>query len=339
MLFSIMAKIFRFLQKENLGKMLVLLMLMIIFSSAGIHYYEKLSLPDSFWWSIVTLTTVGYGDISPSSPAGRMIGILLMFFGIGLLGMFTATVAGIIVERKLKEDKGMTSYNFTNHIIICGWNGRAAAVLNELRADPRTSTTPVILIAELEGKPLDDEFLFFIKGEVSEETLKKAALPEAKTAIILGDDNLSENARDAKVVLATLTVETVNPNVYTIVQLADANNVKHCERAKADEIIVGSEFGSRLLARAARDHGISKVLSELLSSRIGNDLVKIPLPQDLNDKSFLEIFTVMKKEYDNTVLAIQKNDGTVVSNPDVNFKVPAGSYLIVIAGGNRKKNE
>ena len=48
--------------------------------------------------------------------------VLELFFGIGILGMFTATVAGVFVEKKLKEDKGMTSFNLKDHIIICEWN-------------------------------------------------------------------------------------------------------------------------------------------------------------------------------------------------------------------------
>ena len=68
------------------------------------------------------MTTVGYGDISPTTLGGRLIGMLIMFCGIGVLGIFSATVASVLVERKLKEDRGMHSYDFSDHIITFGLN-------------------------------------------------------------------------------------------------------------------------------------------------------------------------------------------------------------------------
>ena len=282
----------------------------------------------------MTLTTVGYGDITPISVGGRAIGILIMFFGIGILGMFTATIASIFVAKKQKEDRGMNSFNYQNHIILCEWNLRAREILYELRNDHRIGRSPIILIADVEMKPVDDDYLFFIRGDVTEENLRRANLEKASTAIILGDDRLDANARDARVVLTTLTVECVNPKVYTIVELVDNANIRHCERANADEIIVGSDFSSKLISRATLDHGISKVMSELLSSRMGNDLFKIPVKESQAGKTFIEVFTEMKRTNNSIVLGIQKgNEGMVISNPPVDISVEKGDFLIIISQG------
>ncbi|MFQ5822596.1 MAG: potassium channel family protein [bacterium] len=327
-------RILLFLQRENLHRLLLILVVLIFLSTLGLALFERKSLIEAVWWSVVTITTVGYGDITPQSLGGRIIGALIMFFGIGILGLFTATIASIFVEKKMKEERGMRSYDFENHIILCEWNYRAREILHELRMDHRIETAPIILIAEIDVKPVDDKNLFFIQGSITEENLKRANLEKAKTVVILGDDQLEANARDAKAVLITLTVESLNPNVYTIVELVDGTNVQHCERANADEIIVGSEFSSKLISRATLDHGISKVLSELLSSRFGNDLFKIPVPQSMQGKSFIEIFTEMKQSNQSIILAVQKgNEGEVISNPPVDYKVAAGDYLIVISEG------
>ena len=226
----------------------------------------------------------------------------------------------------------MHSFDFENHIILCEWNHRTRSIHRELRMDPRLDTTVIILIAEIEAKPIDDENLYFIQGGVTEENLKRANLKKARTVVILGDDSLEANARDAKAVLTTLTVETINPDVYSIVELANEANVQHCERANANEIIVGSEFSSKLISRAALDHGISKVLSELLSSRFGNDLYKIPVPPSVQGKKYIDVFTEMKRSNHSTILAIQKDmEGEVISNPPVDYQVTAGDYLIVIS--------
>lgn len=328
-----LVRLIRFLQRENLHRLLLIIVILMLLSTAGLVYFEKgVTWNNALWWSIVTLTTVGYGDITPATLPGRFIGIIIMIFGIGILGMFTATIASFFVERKLKEDRGMNSVQLKHHLILCQWNHRAQEVLNELRGDPRTASLPIVLIAKLPAKPVDDDLLFYIQGDIEEENLQKANLPEADTVIILGDDQLDANARDAQVVLATLTVESLNPNVYSIVELVDERNVPHCERAHANEIIVGAEFSSRLISRAAMDHGISKVLSELLSSRFGNELFRIPAPASYVGKPFLTLFTEMKNQHNSTVLAVYKNDSQeIISNPGGDYLLQSGDQLVIIA--------
>ena len=156
-----------------------------------------------------------------------------------------------------------------------------SAIIKELRAEAQTENTPLVLIADIEEKPIDDANLCFVRGTVNEETLEKANLQKARTVVVLGDDSVETTARDAKVVLSTLTIESMNPDVYTVVELVDKANEQHCLRANADEIIVGSELSSHLIASAASDHGISKVVSELLSSRYGNELYSMPVPAEM----------------------------------------------------------
>ena len=84
-----------FLHRENLFRLMGVIVALVVAGAVGLTYFEEnRPLPDALWWSIVTVTTVGFGDISPLTLGGRLIGVVLMFFGIGVLGMFTATIAG-----------------------------------------------------------------------------------------------------------------------------------------------------------------------------------------------------------------------------------------------------
>jgi voltage-gated potassium channel len=335
-------KIWRFIQRENLDRIVVVIAILLCVSSISISWLEpKLSVTDGLWWSIVTLATVGYGDISPSTLGGRIIGVIDMIVGIGVLAALSATLASILVERKIKEDLGMNSYNFENHIILCEWNYRARVILKELRLEPQTQETPIILVANLERKPIDDENLFFIQGQVSDETMNRANLVKAKTVIILGDDSLDYTARDAKVILSTLTVESINPKAYTIVELVDEAYVPTCRRANADEIIVSSELSSMLISQAALNHGISKLVSDLLSTQDGgNQLYKIPIPQSKVGLSFMEVLIYIKQTYQSIVLAVQKgSEGEVISNPPADYQLENNDYLLVIASENPQNRE
>ena len=334
-----MQKIYSFLQRENVLKLLGVIMVIVLCSGYLIAFFEPdLSFASGIWWSIVTLTTVGYGDISPSTPEGRILAVLIMFFGIGLLGILSASLASMLISMRIRENKGMGTSKVSNHIILCEWNHRAKAVLKELWSDPQTENLPIVLIADIKEKPIDDPRLIFVSGVVNEESLKKANLEKASTIVILGDDGVETTARDAKVVLTTLTVESINPQVYSVVELVDKANEQHCQRANADEIIVGSELNSHLIASAASDHGISRIIFELLSSRYGNEIYSMPVPEQMIGSNFLEVFTTMKTENNTTVFGVQKGrGGDFISNPDVDYHVCREDYLLVISKDRKLK--
>jgi len=255
-----------------------------------------------------------------------------MLMGIGFLGLFTATIASIFVEQKLKAEKGLKAVKLTDHLIICGWNHRAEDIVKEIRAHPAGRMAEIVLIADIESKPLDDENLYFVKGEVTEDNLKRANLTEAKNIIILADERLDPRSRDAKTILNTLTVESLHPDVYTCVEIENSDNVAHCRRAKANEIIVSGEFSSKLLARATVNHGISKFIDELLSSQYGEELHKINVSDSMVGRRFIDILMLMKEKYDCIVVAIEsEQEGVFISNPPSGYQIKERDFLILVS--------
>lgn len=335
-------RFWRLSRQQSLDRLVIIVVLLIFLSAIAQTAFERNSGTDEYltfydwlWWSVVTLSTVGYGDVAPETASGRAIATMLILLGTGTLSVFTAAIASIFVQDSLNAQRGMTDYDFRNHIILCEWNYRAREIVSELRADPRTQRVPIVLIADIDAKPLDDDNLYFVKGKVNDETLRRAGIEWAGTAIIVGDDSLNATARDAQVVLATLTVETLRPEAYTVVELIDETNVVHCQRANADEVIVGSEFSTRLLARAVLDRGISKVVSEMLSFRgcqSGSQMRLEPVPAHYVGKTFFEVFVEQKRLHDRIILAIKESDSDVFLNPSADFLLKANSFFIVVSG-------
>ncbi|RSK29385.1 two pore domain potassium channel family protein [Bacillus sp. HMF5848] len=97
--------VYNILKTNGLHKILSATVILIFVSAIPIYYFEPNieTMEDALWWSVVTATTVGYGDISPSTAGGRLIAIVLMIFGIGLVGMITGSIATYFLQGHEKE--------------------------------------------------------------------------------------------------------------------------------------------------------------------------------------------------------------------------------------------
>ena len=319
--------------RNKIVRLFCLTMITLFIGGLGLHYFEKTPrIIDAFWWSFVTITTVGYGDITPSTIGGRIIGVVVMVFGIGILGMFTATIASAFVDTKLKEGKGVNDVKVKDHFIICGWSYKAKEIIAELRADKKVHNRPIVIVADIPEKPIEDENTFFIHGEVDVDILKKANLKDASVVMVLTDENLDSYSRDAKVVLNTLTIRKLNPNVYICVEISDSKNMQHGKLAGADEIIVIGELSGNLLVQAALDHGITKIITELVSNRYGNELYKVKPPENFIGVKFIDILKHIKEKHNAIIVAIESGkENELTANPPMEYTIQPGDYLVLIA--------
>jgi voltage-gated potassium channel len=333
--FVIFRKYMRFLRKENLGRLVIITFFILAVGTVGMALFEMGkndsldSLGDAIWWSFVTVTTVGYGDIFPQSTGGRIIGVVVMIFGIGFLGMFTATIASIFVERKMRQDRGLKALkDLKDHVLLCGWNYTASEVISEIHADDKTKD--IVIVANLEENPVEDAHVEFVRGDPADlNKLEMACFKTASTAIVLHDES-GGNERDGQGVLTVLAIKHECPSIYVCIQILDENNVEHCHRAGADEVIVSGGLTAKLLGQATLDHGVTRVVSELLSNKYGNQLYKIKCPEKYVGATFNSVFAAFKNDHDGIILGVEKVN-QFLTNPEGNTVMDKDDYLILIA--------
>lgn len=334
MLFFVFFKKYaRFMRREALGRLVVVTLCILVVGTAGMIFFERGNIDtigDAVWWSFVTVTTVGYGDFFPKTMGGRIIGVVVMIFGIGFLGMFTATIASIFVERKMRQDRGLKALRgLKNHILLCGWNYTANEVISEIHADDKMKE--IVIVANLDEKPVDMAHVDFIRGDPADmDKLEMACFRNASTAIVLHDESGKGNGRDGQGVLTVLAIKHACPDLYVCVQILDENNVDHCLRAGADEVIVTGGLTAKLLGQATLDHGVTKIVSELLSNKYGNQFYKLKCPEEYVGSTFYLLLDAFKKDHDGIVVGIEKAH-ELLTNPSGDVVLNKDDSLILIA--------
>lgn len=271
---------------------------------------EFTSFWDGVWWVLVTISTVGYGDLVPQTPGGRIVAVFMMLFGIALLSVITATVASVFVTQKLKEGKGLQAIKLKDHLLFCGWNGRSEEILTILARQPK-DFSGVVLINQLPEETVVELLarfaslhLKFVRGDFTKENvLNRAGVAKAKTALVVPDESASVLQKsDERTILATLSLKTLNPKIRVIAHVIERDNVAHLNKAKADEIILSDAFTSQLMAHHVVAPGIPQFLEQLLGQTGDTRLNRYPIPAKLIGQTYAQLQAFVREQNPQNVL-------------------------------------
>lgn len=258
---------------------------------------------DSTYWSIVTLTTTGYGDKVPLTPLGRLFAGFVMLAGIAAASFFTATISSIFVAKKLSEERGLQKIYYRGHLLILGWNESGVDLVNTLlKYEDARGRLKIVLINNLspeDTEELQQQFnsdsIKFLKGDYTGvAVLNRAKTGEAGSVLILSEQNLSPELADEKTVLATLAVKSVNPRAKVFVHLRLRSSESHLRRAGADRVIISDKYTGFLLANCAAAPNMPKVIDGILGPAARSMLKSIPVPDEYVGKSFISLSQHLK---------------------------------------------
>ncbi len=283
------------------------------------------------WWFVVTIFTVGYGDISPKTVPGQFIAMCDMVFGIGLMTAAIGKGVNQFLSRREKKLKGERSYKaLKNHIVILGGGKleKLQSIIRQIRTDGINKITDIILVSDAyEVCPLEDEVLY-VKGKISsKDCLKRSAVINAEKVIIYG-------YTDEETIMTTISVNSIRSGDIAV-YIRDRDNYKYINHLNENmtnksltKISIVGRCIDMLLAQEVVDHGIVEVHNHLIANE-GNTYYSFKYS---GERLVVEdIKNVIKDVYNGIFIGVRPPMLDIIINPDDRFVVQSGDIVYLIS--------
>ena len=324
---------------------LSLVALCIILHSACFYFFEraelsKLTLWDSVWATLTTITTVGYGDYFAATVGGRIATIVLIYFvGLASFTYVITQIVDIAVEGQNNRRFGLIDCRdlVDDHIIIVNYPSelRVGAIIDQLASDPVTSHRSVVILADsIEEHPFNNPNVHFVRGSpLQDESLNRANVARAYASVVL-TPGTDEHAADAIASSIVSLIETLNPKVRTIVECSSIGHLPLFRAFKCDAVIPTGNIAAKILAQEVRDHGLSHAIAELLTQAEGSEIFTEAIK--IEGFRFNELQSLLVELRAQVILVGVIRTSQHWINPAPDFEIQPADRLILIS--NRRSD-
>ena len=323
--------------KSKLNIAIFLLSILILSGIVGFKIISGFSWIDSIYMTIITITTVGFGEVQPLDSQSKLFTVGLILTSAVTVGYALKVITEYLISKndinELKQKKMQkTIDNLSGHIIICGYgrNGKQAA--KKLKAHNHNFV--VIEKSEQIIQKIKGDNLNCIFGDANEDDILINAGIDRASCLISALPNDSEN------VFVVLSARQINPNIRIISRASDETSYSKLKLAGANNVILPDQIGGNHMASLVVVPDLLEFVDNL--SIIGNqniNIEEIPVEKlyDVsNVKTILELD--LRKKTGCNVIGYKDSNGEYHINPDANQKLIPGSKIIVLGKSKQIQN-
>jgi voltage-gated potassium channel len=307
---------------------IVLIIALILTGVAGYYWLEGIPPVDGLYMTIITLSTVGFGEVVPLSSAGRMFTIALIVTGVGvgawtiesavevLLGdQFWYSVGRRRMEREIRGLQG--------HFIVCGYGRMGQQTVAEFQ---RRGVPFVVVESSPEiVQELIEQDVNVVEGDATlDETLLLAGIERARGLIAAVDT-------DADNVLTVLSAKELNPGGFVVARAALEESESKLYRAGADRVVTPYTIGGRRIALAVLRPTVTEFLNMVVySEEQHTEMAELPVGPEshLADKTIRE--TELRSRWGATVIGVKKTSGEMIISPTADHRIQVGDIVLVV---------
>lgn len=326
----------------NMRWYVILLMLSFYFCSTYIFLWlagesALLNLHDYVYWLVVTGSTVGYGDMSPTTVAGKwIVSLYVIPMGLSIFALVLGRIANWVSQQWQKGVRGLNTLNVNNHVLVLGWNGKRTEQLIKLLLVEKKSSieNPDIVLcvrADIVNPfPSDIEFVH-VDSFNKDEDMDRACVSTAATILI-------DNPHDDMTMTSALYCSQRNKKAHKVAYFDDESLVpllqQHCP-----EIECTPSVAVEMLAKSAFDPGSSLLHHDLLDVYEGQAQFSSTIPEGIKSVSAKALFYHLKTLHDAIFIGVANNQDIhkIVVNPPLSSTFKEGDKIFYIAD-NRINN-
>ncbi len=336
-------------RKNRIKFIIVLIIAFLIYSLAILLlvYFEKYSdesninnIFDAIWYSIVTLTTVGYGDMYPITLYGKIIGYFFVICSLGFLGFLISKLTDVLINFRERKKMGLFGTKFKSHIVIIEWDDFAKQITDQLvnagnRVAIITSKKDNI---DLIHEKYDEKDVYALFADCNNlESIKKTNIENASKIFI----NLED---DTDKLVYVLNLKKYYSNLNFVITLNNSNLKDTFHSAGVSYILSKNEVAAKIVASYIFETDFALYNEDLLSSsKTEEDFdiqeYKVTSSNPFVNSNYGETFLELRKKYNSILIGISKikdNKKILLKNLSNNIKIELNDYLIIITNG---KNE
>ena len=293
---------------------------------------------DAVYMTVITLTTVGYGEVHEVSRIGQIYTILLIFIGVAFFLFVAGSVVQFMVEGRIRIILGRRSLDkkidrLKNHYIVCGYGRIGRVLCNQLKRKPMDL---VVIDKNLELIPIfDDDKVLYVSGDASDEAiLHKAGILRAKGLIAV-------LATDTENVFLVLTARQLNPDLYIIARTSQDESKSKLQAAGANRVESPYEMGAVSMAQRIIRPTVTNFLNLAFAhKRKDIQMEEIPVNSSSGLINVMLKDSGIRQQFNLIIIAIKKPDGSMLFNPSYETVIEAGATVIAVGQeGNLQKLE